>query len=77
MFHLAFCVRTSGSTDLRLYASSEELSRRFVGGSARIPIALAEGLGERVLVDAPVARVEQDRSEVRIMAIQIPLWQAI
>ncbi len=39
---------------------------RFVGGSARIPLALAAALGPRVVLEAPVRRIEQTRSGVRV-----------
>ncbi|HWJ66067.1 MAG TPA: FAD-dependent oxidoreductase [Nocardioides sp.] len=39
---------------------------RFVGGSQRVPLALADQLGSRVALDAPVSRIEHLDGRVRV-----------
>ena len=41
---------------------------RFVGGSQRVAIEVARRLGRRVVLDAPVSRVERVRGGVRVVA---------
>jgi monoamine oxidase len=59
-------VASSGSCEglFQIEASVEE--DRFVGGAQEICVRLAEDLGERVILDAPVRRVAHDESGVRV-----------
>ena len=43
---------------------------RFVGGSARVPLKVAAALGSRVVLRAPVHRIEQTRSGARVDCAQ-------
>ena len=44
---------------------------RFAGGSQRIPLALAEELGRRVVLRSPVRRITQREGEVRIRSERV------
>lgn len=61
-------IAASGSFDglFQIEASVEE--DRFVGGAQEICVRLAEELGERVILDAPVRRVMHDPAGVRVEA---------
>jgi monoamine oxidase len=55
LLHVAFCVATAGG--YATYASSEQTSDRVVGGTALICRRLADELGGRVRLGAPVHRI--------------------
>ncbi len=62
-----YSLRSSGGFRVIQSIEGAARERRFVGGSQLLPLRLAEGLGQRVLLNTPVIRVIQkpDRVEVR------------
>jgi monoamine oxidase len=68
LLHVLFYVRSAGGFDILVDTEGGAQQDRFVGGSERIARWLAEGLGERVRLSAPVRRIEQREDGVRVLA---------
>ena len=68
LLHVLFYIRSAGSLELILDTEGGAQQDRFVGGSQRLAIWLAERLGERLRLSAPVRRIEQSDTAVRIAA---------
>lgn len=64
----AYYIGTGGGLDTMISSAGGAQQDRVVGGSQQIAIALAEQLGDRVNLDAPVAEIDWSDSEVRIEA---------
>ncbi len=65
-------------TDLEGLLSTDQGAQqdRIVGGSIRMSQALADALGDRVILDRPVRRIEQDRSRVSVTTRDGDTFQA-
>jgi monoamine oxidase len=65
-------------TDLEGLLSTDQGAQqdRIVGGSIRMSEALADALGDRVLLDRPVRRIEQDLSQVSVTTRGGEVYQA-
>jgi monoamine oxidase len=62
------CVASGGGFDALVDTEGGAQQDRFVGGSQLISMRLAEGLGDSVVLGAPVRSIEQDGSGVRVEA---------
>jgi monoamine oxidase len=60
LLHLLFYIHSAGSLELLFETEGGAQQDRFVGGSQRLALRMAEQLGERVVLDAPVRRVVHD-----------------
>lgn len=67
LLDLLYNLQTCG-VGAQLFAESEggAQTTRFVGGTSRIPQALAESLGDRVVLDQPVMLIEHDETSVTV-----------
>jgi monoamine oxidase len=68
--------RAGGGFDSLVDTEGGAQQDRFVGGSQLISLRLAEELGDRVVLGAPVTRVEQRDGEVRIAAGDVEVGAA-
>lgn len=68
MLHAAFYVASAGSFDKLIDTEGGAQQDRLDGGAQLLPLGLAESLGERVRLGAPVRRISQDEAGVRIVA---------
>jgi monoamine oxidase len=68
MLHAAFYVASAGSFDKLIDTEGGAQQDRLDGGAQLLPLGLAESLGERVRLGAPVRRISQDGACVRIAA---------
>ncbi|WP_433724347.1 flavin monoamine oxidase family protein [Nocardia sp. CA-129566] len=64
----AFYVGAAGGVDALINVTGGAQQDRVVGGSQRIALALAEELGDRVVLGAVVTEIEWDASGVRVVA---------
>jgi monoamine oxidase len=64
LLHVCFYLRSAGSFELLTDVEGGAQQERFVGGSQLIAIRAAEALGERVVLDVPVSRIEHRPGEV-------------
>lgn len=64
----AFYVGAAGGVDALINVAGGAQQDRIVGGSQRIASALAEELGDRVVLGAAVTEIEWDASGVRVVA---------
>ncbi|MBW3657447.1 MAG: FAD-dependent oxidoreductase, partial [Actinobacteria bacterium] len=65
--HAMFYVASAGSVDALLNTSGGAQQDRFVGGSQEVALRVARGLGDRVLLSAPVRAVERSAAGVRVV----------
>jgi len=68
MLHVLFYVSAAGGFDKLIDTEGGAQQDRLDGGAQLLPLGLAESLGDRVLLDAPVRRVAQGEDGVRIFA---------
>jgi monoamine oxidase len=68
LLHLLFYVHSAGSLELLFDTEGGAQQDRFVGGSQRLALSLADGLGERVLLGASVRRITHDQHGVSVEA---------
>jgi monoamine oxidase len=66
LLHVLFYIRSAGGFDLLLDTEGGAQQDRFVGGSQRISLLLAEELGERVVLGAPVRRIRHGGEGVQL-----------
>ena len=59
LLHMLFYIRSAGSLALLFDTEGGAQERRFVGGSQRVSLKLAERLGESIVLCAPVRRIVQ------------------
>ncbi|MEJ7785221.1 MAG: flavin monoamine oxidase family protein [Solirubrobacteraceae bacterium] len=60
LLHILFYIHSAGSFDELVGTAGGAQERRFVGGSQRIALEMAEELGERVRLSRPVRRILHD-----------------
>ena len=58
LLHMLFYIHSAGSLEMLFDTEGGAQDSRFVGGSQLVAIRLAERLGERVVLNAPVRRIE-------------------
>jgi monoamine oxidase len=69
LLHVLFYIHSAGGLDMLFDTEGGAQQDRFVGGSQRIPIAMADVLGEeRMLLGAPVRRIEHGGHGVTVHA---------
>jgi monoamine oxidase len=68
MLHTLFYVAAAGGFDKLIDTEGGAQQDRLEGGTRLLPLGLAESLGERVRLGAPVRRIEQDAAGVRLFA---------
>ena len=68
MLHVLFYVAAAGSFDKLIDTEGGAQQDRLDGGAQLLPLGLAESLGDRVRLGAPVRRIAQDDGGVRIAA---------
>jgi monoamine oxidase len=68
MLHVLFYVAAAGSFDKLIDTEGGAQQDRLDGGAQLLPLGLAESLGERVRLGAPVRRIAQDEGGVRVAA---------
>jgi monoamine oxidase len=66
--HLLFYIASAGSLDLLLDTEGGAQQDRFVEGAGTLAARVAAGLGDRVVLSAPVRRIEWDANGVRVSA---------
>jgi monoamine oxidase len=79
MLHVLFYVAAAGSFDKLIDTEGGAQQDRLDGGAQLLPLGLAESLGDRVQLGAPVRRIAQDDEGVRIEAdgIEVEAERAI
>jgi monoamine oxidase len=68
LLHVLFYVSAAGSFDLILDTAGGAQQDRFVGGSQRVALWLAEQLGDHVRLSSPVGRIEHHDDGVTVSA---------
>jgi monoamine oxidase len=68
LLHVLFYIASAGSFDELINTGGGAQESRFVGGSQRVSLELAKRLGRRVILDAPVRRIEQHGALVRVVS---------
>ena len=68
MLHMAWFLRSVGSFEMMTDAEGGAQQDRLVGGSQEIAIRVAEELGDRVVLGAPVSRITERAGGLRIDA---------
>jgi len=68
MLHVAFYLRSAGSFEMLTDVEGGAQQDRLVGGSQEIVLRIAEQLGDRVRLDAPVSSIATDPSGLAIRA---------
>jgi monoamine oxidase len=68
LLHALFYTHSGGGVDTVAGTRGGAQQDRFVGGSQLVPLKLAETLGQRVRLSAPVRRIEQRSSAVTVLA---------
>jgi monoamine oxidase len=68
LLHLLFYIHSAGSLELLFETDGGAQQDRFAGGSQLIALRMAEELGERVVLGAPVRRIEHGAGGVSVHA---------
>ena len=68
MLHVLFYASSAGGFDKLIDTEGGTQQDRLDGGAQLLPLGLAESLGDRVRLSAPVRRVEQRGDSVRVLA---------
>jgi monoamine oxidase len=68
LLHVLFYVNSAGGFDHLVDTEGGAQQDRFEGGSQRLALWLAAGLGDRVTLSAPVRRIEQNEHSVHVSA---------
>jgi monoamine oxidase len=71
LLHVLFYVNSAGGFDALIETSGGAQDSRFVGGSQLVAIRMAERLGDRVALNAPVRRIEDTGRGVRLEADEV------
>ena len=61
LLHVLFYISSAGGLDALLDTEGGAQDARVVGGSQLISLGMAEELGDRVVLDAPVRRIAHER----------------
>jgi monoamine oxidase len=69
LLHVLFYIHSAGSLEMLFGTEGGAQQDRFVGGSQRVPIRMAEELGEeRLVLGAPVRRIEHSQDGLTVHA---------
>ena len=71
LLYVLFCMRSAGSFDMLVDVEGGAQQDRFEGGSQLLSLRLAEKLGEGIVLDAPVTRIEHGSDSVRAHAREL------
>jgi monoamine oxidase len=80
MLHALFYIRAAGSFDKLIDTEGGAQQDRLEGGAQTLALGLAEGLGDRVHLGAPVRRIEQQRDGSVLVAgdgVEVEVQHAI
>jgi monoamine oxidase len=79
MLHVLFYVSVAGSFDKLIDTEGGAQQDRIAGGAQALALGLAASLGERVMLGAPVRRIENGDAGVRVLAegVEVEARQAI
>ncbi len=79
MLHMAFYLRSAGSFEMITDTEGGAQQDRLVGGSQEIAIRVAAGLGDRVVLEAPVTQIAEtpDGLTITAGASEVPARRAI
>lgn len=66
LLHVLFYIHSAGSLDHLINTTGGAQESRIVGGSQRIALRMAEELGDRVLLNAPVTQIAHDARSVTV-----------
>jgi monoamine oxidase len=66
LLHLLFYIHSAGKLDLLLDTEGGAQQDRFVTGAQNVAVAAAEGLGDRLVLGAPVRRIEHSADGVLV-----------
>jgi len=66
MLRLLFYIASAGNLDNLVNTANGGQDSRFIGGSQAIALAVAAALGDSVVLNAPVRRIEHDASRVKV-----------
>ena len=66
LLHVLFYIASAGSLEMLINTAGGAQDSRVVGGSQMISIKMAEQLGDRVLLSAPVTHIDQSDSGVTV-----------
>lgn len=68
LLHVLFYLRAAGGFEMITDVEGGAQQDRFVGGSQRVALRVAEELGERLLLNAPVRRIEHSHQAITVLA---------
>ena len=68
MLHVLFYVAAAGNFDKLIDTEGGAQQDRLDGGAQRLPLGLADSLGDRLRLAAPVRRISHDETGVRVVA---------
>ena len=68
LLHVAFYVHSAGGFGALIGTAGGAQERRFAGGSQRVALRMADALGDRVVLGAPVTRIEHGPDGIRLRA---------
>jgi monoamine oxidase len=71
LLHALFYTHSGGGVDVLAGTHGGAQQDRFVGGSQLVPIRVAEQLGDRVRLGAPVRRIEQRATGATVVADEV------
>lgn len=79
MLHVLFYTAAAGNFDKLIDTEGGAQQDRLDGGAQLLPLGLAESLGDRVRLSAPVRRIEQSEDRVRLLAdgVEVEAGRAI
>jgi monoamine oxidase len=75
LLHVLFYIRSGGSFENLINVEGGAQEQRVVGGSQRVSLRLAHGLGDRVVLGAPVLRINRTGTGVEVHTPK-GSWQA-
>ncbi|HUE40073.1 MAG TPA: FAD-dependent oxidoreductase, partial [Candidatus Binatia bacterium] len=67
LLRLLFYIASAGNLDNLVNTGNGGQDSRFIGGSQAISVALARALGDDVVLNAPVRRIEHDADRVKVI----------
>jgi monoamine oxidase len=76
LLHALFYTHSGGGVDALAGTHGGAQQDRFVGGSQLVPIRLAERLGDRVRLGAPVRRIEQRATDATVVGDEVQVTAA-
>ncbi len=75
LLYVLFYIRSGGSFDNLINVAGGAQESRVLGGSQKISLRLAKGLGRSLVLGAPVVRIDHDRGGVEVLTTK-GTWRA-